>query len=366
MTKTTNRETSVVIDARACRTAPNGLGKHVEALAELIAENRLRLTLLTDGPFHDHYAPPASARVVTLASTGRWNWEQRVVRDYLRRERPGVYIAASNRGLPLARLPQTACLLVLHDVIPWILPHLFFWQPPRFWCLRHEALPQLAAIFRADHILTVSNTSRRDIRRLAPGKSITVLPHRLRAAPLPPRDKPASQFVYVGGVDRRKRTAELLIAFGRFHQTHPHFRLILIGSGYSTLTARISQLGLTNAVRITGAISDEHRDKLINQSAAMIYPSLYEGFGLALAEAMGAGTPVIAGKGGAQPEVAGPAALYVNPRDPDSILAAMHAVLRPKVRTRLLKAREREIPRLFDPEISARTIALIERLVRSE
>jgi glycosyltransferase involved in cell wall biosynthesis len=76
-----------------------------------------------------------------------------------------------------------------------------------------------------------------------------------------------------------------------------------------------------------GWVSDEDRSALVRGAAALAYPSRYEGFGLPPLEAMSVGTPVVATAVGALPEVLGPAALLVPPRDSDALAAALSSLL---------------------------------------
>jgi alpha-1,3-rhamnosyl/mannosyltransferase len=91
--------------------------------------------------------------------------------------------------------------------------------------------------------------------------------------------------------------------------------------------------------------------KLIAESAALVYPSLYEGYGLAIAEGFMAGVPVVAGRGGSQAEVGGPGVYYIDPLDVHAIALAMEAVLTPNTRAELAKGRASQSAVIFGPQI---------------
>jgi glycosyltransferase involved in cell wall biosynthesis len=355
----------VAIDARPLSQRPMGFATIARAMVATLTEAGCRVTLVSDGPLAPHYPEVAGLPWKILPAHGRWTWEQRALRDWLDVERPQVYFAGMNRGLPLRGARHTRCLLGLADVIPWKFPFRYLWAPPRFWTLRREFFPQVLSAWRADHILTISETSARDIRAWLPHQRVTAIPLRLLATPCAPAAERRPCFVYLGGYEVRKRLDVLLTAFARFRRDHPNFRLLLIGGGYEPLAPAIERLGLADAVELPGYVTEAEKQTLLRDSMAIVYPSLYEGYGMAIAEGLLAGTPVVCGRGGAQSEVGRDAVLYIDPTKVDDLTRGMHEVLRPEVRERLLRARKPSVARLLDPEIPRRTLALIQRLAAS-
>lgn len=352
----------VVVDARPLMKPPHGYATITASIVAILAEAGFQITLLTHGEIDSRYGIGHDLPVENLGGDGGWRWEQGRVPRYLRAARPQIYFAGGNRGLPLARVPATRFVLGMADMIPWLFPRKYLWDPPRFWWLRREMPAQFISLFRADHIVTISDTSARDIRRFARGKPISVIPIRLPGVAATPATDRQRQFAYLGGMERRKKLEVLLVAFAQFRQTHAEFRLVLIGGNYEALRPCIARMGLESAVEITGFVDEVEKANLLRESSAVVYPSLYEGFGLAIAESLLAGTPVICGRGGAQAEVAGTAALYVDPERPAEIAAAMARVLEPAVRAELMHAREAQIKVLLDPTIARRAVALFRRL----
>jgi glycosyltransferase involved in cell wall biosynthesis len=98
----------------------------------------------------------------------------------------------------------------------------------------------------------------------------------------------------------------------------------------------LARLGLGDRVRLVENPDDDDLRRLYNHAVAYVFPSLHEGFGIPLLEAMACGTPVLAADTAVFREVAGAAALYFDPYDPDAIAAALEAVLDPAVRSRLI------------------------------
>lgn len=138
--------------------------------------------------------------------------------------------------------------------------------------------------------------------------------------------------LFVGQHEPKKNLVRLVEAFHHLKTKErlPH-RLVLAGKegwACAPLNRRIRELGLEDDVVRPGFVPGEDLVRLYNMAELFVFPSLYEGFGLPPLEAMACGTPVVCGNRGALPEVAGGAALCVDPYDTGAIAAAMGRVLR--------------------------------------
>jgi glycosyltransferase involved in cell wall biosynthesis len=142
-------------------------------------------------------------------------------------------------------------------------------------------------------------------------------------------------FLSLGGLEPRKNLPMLLKAFGRLPR-HAHAALVVAGSGVpwnpegsDQFHAALRKLpgGVRARVVLTGYVSEQQKVALLTGATALVYPSLYEGFGLPVLEAMSCGTPVVTSNVSALPEVAGEAALLIDPRHPDEIAAGMQRLL---------------------------------------
>jgi glycosyltransferase involved in cell wall biosynthesis len=135
--------------------------------------------------------------------------------------------------------------------------------------------------------------------------------------------------LYIGGINARKNIARLLQGFAQVHTRHPQLRLVIGGKRQwqtSEIDAVFRQLDLGEAVHWTGYVRDEDLPALYSGAAAFLFPSLYEGFGLPVLEAMACGTPVITSNVSSLPEVAGDDAILVDPYDVGAIAAAIDRV----------------------------------------
>ncbi len=182
-------------------------------------------------------------------------------------------------------------------------------------------------------------------------------------------------FVTIGGIEARKNTLATLEAFARVHAVLPGARLVIAGgasifnhSEYRrAFDARAAELGLADgtALAVQGVVSDDDVVTLLRAAHALVFPSLVEGFGLVVLEALACGTPVVTSASAPFTEYLGAGdALLVDPRDPAAIAAAMRHVLDPLVAARL-RRRGPELARAFDWAASARAHVVAYRGCRS-
>jgi len=155
--------------------------------------------------------------------------------------------------------------------------------------------------------------------------------------------------LYVGQIEKTKNVEGLVRAFARNRAALDGCDLILAGkrgNAYETVMKTIDDLGLAEEVRHLGYVPDEDLPGLFRMAKALVFPSLVEGFGLVMLEAMVHGVPVIASNAGSLPEVAGGAAVLVPPGDEGALSEAMTRVVRDGVlreslsRKGLARARE--------------------------
>ena len=113
-------------------------------------------------------------------------------------------------------------------------------------------------------------------------------------------------------------------AFNKFAQKNSEIKLILVGKYPSKFKSRPISDFRSDRLIISGFVPDEELGILLKNALAFIHPSVYEGFGMPIVEAMANGIPVACGNVASLPEVAGSAALFFDPFDTDSITQAMH------------------------------------------
>jgi glycosyltransferase involved in cell wall biosynthesis len=192
------------------------------------------------------------------------------------------------------------------------------------------------AVAAARRVLCVSATTARDLRELlgVPPERIDVTPLGTDLRPAPPAavdvvrrrlglDGP--YLLGLGTVEPRKDLPTLVRAFAGVAAELPH-RLVLAGLGgwgAGALAAEVAAGGVADRILLPGYVPEADKAALLTGADVFAYPSRYEGFGLPVLEAMACGTPVVTTTGGSLPEVAGDAALLVEPGDPDALAAAL-------------------------------------------
>ncbi len=196
-----------------------------------------------------------------------------------------------------------------------------------------------AAAKNASHILTVSNFSKADIVArydIAPEK-ITALHNGAQTVFKDFSNKRISTmqryaagkpyFLFVGAQNPRKNLQRIFLAFDAFvAKTKSNHNLVLVGERMlwdAEIAASWENMTHKNRVHFTGRLNTLQLNNCYSAATALLFPSLHEGFGMPIIEAFAAGCPVITSTTTAMPEVAGDAALLVNPTEVDDIVAAM-------------------------------------------
>ena len=221
------------------------------------------------------------------------------------------------------QLPASSCILI-HDVIPLLFPQ-HFGQISQHWQQQLKPIAQQAA-----QIVTISQASADDIaKQLAvPRKRIQVIyngivplpnSHRLSSSQDQPDRSHSSQYdsdyiVFLGSNDPHKNIQVVLRALPLLH--HQNIQLKLIGHN-ETVMAMAEQYGVSERVQVLGRLDDAQLADIIHAAIALVFPSLYEGFGLPPFEAAFLDTPAICSTRPAMTELLEQACLFCDPNEPE-------------------------------------------------
>ncbi len=224
------------------------------------------------------------------------------------------------------RVPRSVS--TVHDLVAFKYPEFF----PRSQSLVKRRLMALS-VRAAARIIVPSTQTAEDLQEIlhVPPEKIAVVPHGVirHGTPQTARPNERPYFIAVGTLEPRKNFIRVIEAFASWvHQDHLRGEVDLLIAGkkgwlYQPLLDSPSRLGIAGQVRFLNYVSEDALATLYRHALALVYPSLYEGFGLPVLEAMAWGCPVICSSRGALAEVAGGASCIVDPLRVESIAQAM-------------------------------------------
>ncbi len=335
----------VTLDARTATDHFPGIGRYVVNLSRAVVQ------VAPDFPFALLYDPSAPSRlalpdlprvacpVSPFSLRQQWAVPQTLRRVGATLYHSPYYLMPYRPGIPT--------VLTVYDLIPLLFPRqssgrarlLFRWT-------------MALALRAACHVIVISEATRADLARYftVPSNRVTVIPLAADAAfhPRPPGEVetvrrqyglPESFILYLGSNKPHKNLPRLIEAWSRLTPHVSRFTLAIAGvwdPRYPEARLLAERLGLQN-VRWLGPVPEADLPALYSAATLFVFPSLYEGFGLPVLEAMACGTPVVCSSTSSLPEVAGDAALLVDPTDVQSLAAAIADLLGSEARREEMK-----------------------------
>ena len=260
-------------------------------------------------------------------------------------------------------------ILTIHDLafhhykshLPFLVHKYFNYFTPKF-------------VRKADHIITVSQFSKTDLVKTyqIPADKISVVGngcdtaiHPLDGAQVQMirsfRTEKSPYFIYIGSIHPRKNTARLLLAFDSFKKRYDsNIKLVLAGR-WAWKTGRVKKiynsLEFKDDVLLFGHLEREELGQILAASIGLVYPSLFEGFGIPILEAMHAEVPVITSRDSSMSEVAGPAAYYVDAESEQEISNAMERIAKDHTLSQALVERGKAERKRYSWEITAAKVS---------
>ena len=346
----------LVLNATYNTSVRDGIAHFIRRIAPPLSR-LCELTVLTSDP--DSYGSFCETRRIPKwanSGSGRLAWTMALRREHLLGECECLIcptpVAAPGLGVPI--------LTVVHDLTPLVVRRSL---PARtkfmFWTL-------MQSVRWADGIVVDSEHTRQDLIRLK-----LVREHCISVVPAGPGVEPSGlggeggldlrpYVLYVGGHAVHKNLTRLITAFARVLRGS-RLRLVLVGWREPALLARTEAAIRRNGVErqvvvLPGGLSDAQVSDLYRNCSLFIYPSLYEGFGLPVLEAMAHGVPVACSRSSSLPEVGGDAVLYFDPLSVDDIAAKMKRILDDARLESELRLRGHERARCFSWQRTAQGI----------
>jgi glycosyltransferase involved in cell wall biosynthesis len=320
----------IAVDARPLAAPLSGIGRYTRTLLDYLVLQDHEWFLYSDRPLQQE--PPHRVQVREGSAPGgsprslcwtQWQYTRWAARD-------GIDLFWSPRHhLPLLLGKRVARVVTIHDLVWRQFP-----ETMKRSNLLLERMLMGPSIRMADRVICVSDFTAGEVARYYPSAADRCqVVHEAAldevSTGLAPEGVPGEYLLFVGTLEPRKNLPRLLRSYSRLGaDTVP--LVIAGGSGWGgeDLQGMLRELGLESRVHLCGYVADAELQALYAGALCLLMPSLYEGFGLPVLEAMKHGVPVIAANAGALPEIAGDAALLVDPVSEADIADAIRRLQR--------------------------------------
>ncbi len=381
------------INALFLQKPATGSGEHIYRLLEGLDARRDRNTYVILSPrfrrAHQIRFPHLSDR---FRNVEVWTKMARLGENFekLWWEQVGLVQAVHKEQVDLLHYPYFAAPVVrthptvvtIHDVIPVVLPEYRRREMNRL----YTSLVSFTSK-RASAIIAVSECSRRDIVRTLgiPADKISVIGNAVHPSYYPIRDSwllaavreryniAKKYILYFGGFDLRKNVLRLIHAYAALPETFRNeYQLVIAGrlspflgehSLYPDPRPLVRELDIGDRIIFTGHIREQDKPPLFSGATVFVFPSLYEGFGMPVLEAMACGAPVITSRLSALPEVVGDAGVLIDPYSEAAIAEAIGTLLADPVRRSDLSEQARARSRDFSwRQVAEQTVQVYERV----
>ncbi|MBI5885222.1 MAG: glycosyltransferase family 4 protein [Deltaproteobacteria bacterium] len=309
--------------------------------------------------------------VAAASRPARIIWEQFVLPLQLRRLKIDVLLSA---GMTTPFVSGVPSVVVIYDLQHRALPHNFAW-----WYLQFLRSIIYLSAKSADSVITISNKSRDEISHL-----YDIAPERIAVTHLAADERlfyrrsasevaaarqryglPERFILYAASSLPHKNYERLLAAFKRVSVEDRGVTLLLAGArsyGMEAIEEGIRRLGLSDRVVFSGWLPHEDLPAVYSASELLVFPSLYEGFGMPVLEAFACGVPVVCSNIAPLTEVASDAAVYVDPLDEADIAKGILSVLSyAGLRDRLIRDGLRRVAAFSWAKTAAQTLEVLER-----
>lgn len=354
----------IAIDIReAARGKRAGKGWYtLQLVREILTQDKKNQYILyTDQPFPEFgnfenatqkFFPPRS-----------FIWHYKVMRD-MKKNPPDIFFAPTSYIIASFAPKNLKTIITVHDLVAWLAGSR---HNKKATFIEHRTLP--GAIKKACHIITVSESTKSDLQKLfripqeqvsvihcAAGRAFReIIPEEKNAAARELKT-PEKFILSVGTLEPRKNYGTLLKAFAKLRKKNPEIHCIVIGSkgwSYREITKTAEALKINEFVHFPDYVSEENLVKYYNLASLFVYPSLYEGFGIPILEAMQCACPVITSNCSSMPEVAGEAAQLIDPKNIDELSQKMEKMLMNEQMRKTMKEKGLEQARKFSWRKSA-------------
>jgi glycosyltransferase involved in cell wall biosynthesis len=364
---------NIGIDARPLLPPLTGIGRYLYGFLETLQrkDRENRYFLFCHRPL-EFPLLNSRWRIVHGGCIGRLQstaWMQAAVPRHARRLGLDLFWAPRHH-LPLRLPKQTAAVVTIHDLVNRRYPGTM--SPSN---LILERLLMGPSLRRADRVLVPSHGSRDELFHFFPHsrRKIRVISPGVPSFPASPpvgSPPPKPYFLAVGTREPRKNLARVIAAFLQMEtEGAPAHLVIAGGTGWKHQETDHWIRGMRAAdqrdrtVHLLGYVERSQLPELYREAVALVFPSVYEGFGLPILEAMSMGTPVITANCSAMPEVCGSAAIQVNPFSVSDIRGAMERLIKPESRKTLAERSQNRAKRFSWEQSTERLLRVFREAV---
>jgi glycosyltransferase involved in cell wall biosynthesis len=312
------------------------------------------------------HLPPETRYFRYITIPGPFLWSRIFFPLYLRLHRPLDVLFCPAHYSPPGYSGKL--VVTIHDLA-------YYYHPKEFlkkdlYKLRSWTAESIAA---ADRVIAVSQSTKNDLKEHFPGiEKRTVVIHNgfEKPASLTKTSilkqlqlKPQSYLLFLGTLQPRKNLQILLEALKLKLPEQPDLKLVVVGKQgwmYQSIYDTVEKLDLKNHVLFTGFLPDADVQTLLRNAFCLVHPSLYEGFGIPILEAMAKSCPVIAANRSSLPEVGGSACLYFDPSNAQDLVKQLDKLTTdPQLRTELMNRGTTQVERFSWEKSADQTLSLL-------
>jgi glycosyltransferase involved in cell wall biosynthesis len=374
MNKSSTSKIRIGVDARLLSEPLTGIGRYFHEVLSRLVESDYEWHLYSHRPIIIGDWNRHNVIIKTWNLKGRFLrmlWAQSILPYWCYKDSISLFWGPSHR-IPRFLSASTSSIVTIHDLV---------WRHAG-WTMRPfsrflDSIFMMEAVTISDAVITVSSSTANDLRNEFPmcSEKISVIYHgvssfRSKALPSLVFDYPKSKpyYLFVGTIEPRKNLVRLLEAISLMPQSaRESADLIIIGGkgwGGVDLGKLIDQYDIVQNIKIKGYVGDDVLSSLYKNAIFLVMPSIYEGFGLPIIEALSYGIPVLTSNCSSMPEVAGDAAILVDPEDSKSISKGLELLIINKdLRNYLAGKAKRQASRFNWDVASKKTLKVIDALI---
>jgi len=315
---------TLAIDVReALRDHPTGKARWTKCFVKELISRKLPLLLIGQSTLPDSWV---QSHVQSLTLPAGMRWHLAAANALLQKKQDILSFSPTSFIVPAITGGRVPTIPLVHDLIA------FRGEPHQRRAQIIEHLTLRRALSTAQHICAISEATKNDLLnryRFLKADSISVIYAGPYAESAPLNTPDDQTILSVGTLCPRKNQLRLIQAFALLPEVLRTQTRLIIAGGRGWGDRDIIHLArITPGVEWKGYVTDKEYEDLFARATVFAYPSLYEGFGLPVLDALQRGIPVLTSRRGSLPEVAGEAAVFIDPEDPDSIAQGLTKLLR--------------------------------------